>query len=1164
MKITSALLLIACLHVGAAGISQKITLNERNANLEKVFRSIHWQSGFQFIYNDETMEKARPVTIQVKDATLDEVLALCFKGQPLEYTMQNNAVVVKPKQPALPVTTPEAPLPLDVRGRVVNENGDPVAGATVKVKGTDKGTSTNENGEFVLTGIGADATLVISGVNIETFETKVGGRTSFMLTAKIKVTESEAVVVNTGYQQVPKEQSTGSVVVIDNALINRRVSTNILDRLDGVTSGLAFNRNFQIANVNATTSFQPNQSAITIRGRSTINANPNSLIVVDNFPYEGDLSTINPNDVESITVLKDAAAASIWGAFSGNGVIVITTKKGRYNQPVKVMLNSNVTIANKPDLYYVPGISTSDYIDVERYLYGKGFYTSTLANGYTTVSPVVSILAAQTAGTMTPSAATAAIDALRELDSRDQVGEYLYRKEINQQYVLNLSGGGYNNRYFISAGLDKNQYNLINNDYQRTSIRGSNTVSLLKQKLEITTDIAFTQSVNSTRNGIEAVGPWPYLQIADADGNALVVPYSGGYRKSYTDTTGKGLLLDWTYRPLDEAKLGNRKRRITDYHIGLNMKYRIIAGLDVQLMYQYNKGTTENKDYYSQQTFFTRSMINSFSRVNFTSGTITRPIPLGGILDRYVNNYKSNNVRVQANYAHTWNGVHELTALAGADVRDYDGDIYSNRLYGYDPSTGSAALVDYTGQFQQYATVNTMSIFSNLSNFGVANNYISYFANAGYTYSRRYTVIASARRDESNLFGVKTNQKGVPLWSAGASWVVSNEKFYKAGWLPYLKLRFSNGYQGNINKDVAAVTTATYPGTNNSYGAIQAYINNLPNAALRWEKVNQVNAGIDFGSKNNRIGGSIDYFIKKGTDLIAASPLDPTTGATTFTGNTADIKGRGVDLVLNTKNITGVFKWNTTFLFSYAKDKVTAYKVATGAVSSYIGNTGVLSPIIGRPLYSVYSVGWAGLDANGNPQVIRDGKVSTEYSALFNSTDLKNLVYNGPMNPPVFGSLRNTLEWKQLSLSFLITYKFGHYFRRNSLNYGSLFNNTAGRDNPDYENRWQKPGDEAFTNVPSMIYPANSARDAAYLGSEILVEKGDHIRLQDIQLNYTLTPRQVRKLPFQSVNFYVYMNNIGILWRANDHHIDPDYVPMSGYPLYPNPRSIAFGIRLEY
>lgn len=1163
MKLTAAFILFACLHVAAIGHSQKITLHENNASLEKIFRSIHRQSGFQFVYNDEVMQKAKLVTIDVTNAPLNEVLSLCFRDQPLEYMLQNNAIVVKHKAIVAPVMN-DAPQPIDVHGRVVNENGDPVIGATVKIKGTDKGTITNNNGEFTLGGIDAGAVLVISAVNIETIETKVNGRVSFMVTVKIKVVESEAVIVNTGYQQLPKERSTGSFALVDSALLNRRVSTNILDRLDGVTSGLAFNKNYQIANVSATTSFQPNQSSITIRGRSTINANPNSLIVVDNFPYEGDMSTINPNDVESITILKDAAAASIWGAFSGNGVIVITTKKGRYNQPVKVMLNSNVTIANKPDQYYQDGLSTSDYIDVERYLYGKGFYTSSLSNAFTQVSPVVSILAAQTAGTMTPADATAAIDALRGLDSREQMNQYIYRKEINQQYTVNVTGGGYNNRYFLSAGLDRNRYNMINNAYQRSSVRASNTAALLKQKLEFTTEISFSQSRNNQGNTVESVGPWPYLQVADANGNPLIVPYASGYRKSYTDTTGKGLLLDWNYRPLEEASLGSRKTTITDYHIGLTLKYRIMAGLDANVTYQYNKGTQESQNYYSQQTWYTRNLINSYSRVNFSANTITRPIPLGGILERNVSNYKSNNIRGLVNYAHTWNSVHELNALAGGEVRAYDGDVFMGRLYGYNPENTSTSQVDYTTYFQQYGSASALPISGAPSTFRSANNYISYFTNAAYTYDKRYTVTASARRDESNLFGVKTNQKGVPLWSGGLAWNINNEQFYKVDWLPYLKLRITDGYQGNINKNVSALTTAYYPGTNNPYGAIQAYISNLPNDALRWEKVNQVNIGIDFGSKHGRIGGSIDYFIKKGTDLIASSPLDPTTGSGTFTGNTADIKGRGLDLVLNTKNLTGAVKWNTTLLFSYAKDKVTTYKVATGSVSTYVSNTGVLNPIIGKPLYSVYSIGWAGLDASGNPQVIKDGKVSTDYAGLFSSTDLTNLKYNGPQNPPVFGSLRNEVQWKQLSLSFLVTYKFGHYFRRPSLNYGALFNTTASRYIPDYENRWQNPGDEAFTNVPSMIYPANGSRDGAYQFSEILVEKGDHIRLQDIQLNYMLTPRQLHKLPFQSVNFYVYMNNIGILWRANDYHIDPDYVPVAGFTQYPNPRSISFGIRIDY
>jgi hypothetical protein len=205
------------------------------------------------------------------------------------------------------------------------------------------------------------------------------------------------------------------------------------------------------------------------------------------------------------------------------------------------------------------------------------------------------------------------------------------------------------------------------------------------------------------------------------------------------------------------------------------------------------------------------------------------------------------------------------------------------------------------------------------------DRYISYYLNAKYIFQRRYILSASIRKDESNLFGVSTNQKGVPLWSAGASWEMSQESFYTLAWLPFLKLRITNGYKGNVDKTVSAFTTVRNDGINN-WQALTASIVNPPNPSLRWEKNHMINFGVDFALKHSILEGSLEYYTRKSTDLIGYSPLDPTTGVNILRGNTADMKGKGVDIVLRSKNLNKRFKWNTTFLLSYTADKISNYE----------------------------------------------------------------------------------------------------------------------------------------------------------------------------------------------------------------------------------------------
>jgi hypothetical protein len=376
-------------------------------------------------------------------------------------------------------------------------------------------------------------------------------------------------------------------------------------------------------------------------------------------------------------------------------------------------------------------------------------------------------------------------------------------------------------------------------------------------------------------------------------------------------------------------------------------------------------------------------------------------------------------------------------------------------------------------------------------------------------------------------------------------------------WLPFLKLRITNGYKGNVDKTVSAFTTVRNDGQS-TWQTQTASIVNPPNPSLRWEKNHMLNFGVDFALKNSILEGSLEFYTRKGTDLIGISPMDPTTGVTQFRGNTADMKGKGIDVVLRSKNINKRFKWNSTFLLSYAADKIASYKLPQSAIW-YYADPQYMSPMAGKPLYSIFSFKWMGLKPEtGDPLGYYNKEASTEYSSIINSKDLSDLIYRGPATPTYFGSLRNNFSYKQLELSLTITYKMGYYFRRNSINYNELFTSPV-LGHADYEKRWQKQGDEQYTSVPSRIYNATIHRSTFYEYSDVLIEKGDHIRLQDIQLSYQLNKSEKKWLPMNQVRIYVYANNLGIIWKANDKGIDPDFI--SGIP---NPRTIAAGLKIDF
>jgi TonB-linked SusC/RagA family outer membrane protein len=1042
----------------------------------------------------------------------------------------------------------EAQTNFTIKGRVTDSSDNkPIQGATIKIISTKVTTSTNEKGEFSINSTANNGRLMISYIGFKTilvnFDASVKADLPISL-AEEKNALNEVSILSTGYQTIPKERATGSFDFIDSALLNRSVSTNILNRLDGITSSLIFNQN----------KLNPNSTDITIRGTSTLFANDQPLIVLDNFPYEGDLGNINPNDIQSITILKDAAAASIWGVRAGNGVIVITTKKGKANSPPQVNFNSNVTIANKPNLYYTPQLTSAQYIGVEKYLFNQGYYYN-INDGYSAISPAVALLNANQNGQLTNAQLNAQLNALSNDDVRSDMGKYIYRKPVNQQYALSIAGGGNSNRYYISAGFDDNLQPLVTNSYNRVTLNANNTYSLVKDRLEWTTGILFTQSTTKI-NTNQFVPTTSYEMLKDASGNNL--PVVNGLRTSYIDTAGGGKLLDWRYIPLND-NYTNETVSLTDYRFSNQITLKIMSGLKLSAYYLYEKGITATDQDNPANSYYTRNLINTYSQIDPVSGQVTQIVPEGDIVNKNNSNYTLNTGRLQLNYDKQFGADHKVNLLAGYEISDYNSFDDGFTLYGYNSGTATNAnqSINYADYYPQYYGYNTGQIPTGIISQGTIDRNRSYYANASYSYKQRYIITTSARRDESNLFGVSANQKGVPLWSSGLNWKISQEPFYKLDFLPLLSLRATYGLNGNTDKSTTAyLTTLSTPGAVNFFNAPYLLITNPPNPSLRWEKVGVTNLGLDFGLKNNLLTGSIEYYIKNSTDLIANSPVAPQTGVTQFRGNAADMRDNGIDLVLNFKILRSPVQWNTMVLFNYITNKVTHYELSPGTNDNVVqGN--YLNPLVGYPLYSIFSYPSAKLDAQGNPRGYLGGLVTEDYSSILNSTDPKNLTYNGSATPLYFGSIINSFNYRQFSISVAIGYKLDYYFRRTSLNYSSLFGGNYHQ--ADFDNRWQKPGDENHTYVPSMIYPADPNRDEFYTYSNVLVDRADNIRLQDLKFSYALDKRVFPGLPFRTLQFYVYANNLAILWRANHEGLDPDSPYAS-----PATKSISIGLNASF
>ena len=1021
-----------------------------------------------------------------------------------------------------------------------------MVGASVNIKGTERKTITNENGEFSFNQVDEKATLVISFIGYETHEIRVDTDLGIIKMSPSTEKLTEVQVVNTGYQSLPKERSTGSFLRLSNKALGEQVSTNIIERLEGITSSLSIDRK----------SNGGEGYGIIIRGISTIRGPRSPLIVLDNFPYEGDINSINPNDVESITILKDAAASSIWGVRAGNGVIVITTKKAKFNQKQRVVFSGSVKVAEKPDQNYLSKISPNDFIDLENKLFDQGYFTSfENSTARPPLSEVVELRIAARDGRISAEEASRRIEELRQYDLREQLDKYVYQNALNQQYALELGAGTDKRNWLLSMGADRNVSSL-DASFNRYNIKAEKNIKIT-DKFTLTGNLLLSYSKSasgkvdpstiSTGSGILP----PYTRLADENGNSL--PVIRNIRQSYALTAGQGKLLDWSYYPLEDYKYSGSKIALNSALASFKSSYQFFDWLKLTGTYQFEQQDTKTRSLNAPESFFVRDLINFYSSID-ANGVLKRAIPTGSILDQSITVQRAHNVRMQVDVEKVM-GHHSISSIFGAEARSRGSNSELNRSYGIDESTLSTAALDYFNAVPIFRG-GTSTIPEGDSFEGKLNRYISFFGNLGYTFDQKYTLSLSGRRDASNLYGLKTNDKWNPLFSAGLSWEVTKEDFFKVDALSFLKLRATFGTSGNTDPSNTAVTTLSYRGNSPYTQTPYAIISNYANPLLRWERVLMFNAGLDFASKNSRIAGSLEYYHKRSVDLLAEVPIDLTIGTSASQlQNAAIIQGEGFDVELNSKNIVGKFSWQSDFFINFYHDKVIKNYVSNYNLSAKLNGNVSYSNIEGYPLYSMISYKWAGLDPNtGDPQGLIKGAVSKNYSQLVGSMlKLEDMVYHGSALPRFTGGLGNSFSYLGFSLAFRLSYKFGYYFRKQSLDYGSVA--IAREGHGEYSRRWQKPGDELVTNVPSMVYPISDQRDEFYWGSEVNVLKGDHLRLQYVNLGYSINLKNQKKTGLYNIYVFAVANNLGILWRANKYQIDPDFVGI------PDSRNFAIGLK---
>ncbi|SJN49838.1 SusC/RagA family TonB-linked outer membrane protein [Sphingobacterium sp. JB170] len=1032
-----------------------------------------------------------------------------------------------------------------------------IIGATVRDSMGAFLSASNEQGEFMLQEMTKGQIVKISAMGYQEQQSRITtSDTLFLLIPDSHILE--AVEVSTGYQKISKERSAGSFSYIDQSLIERSVSADIISRLEDVTPGLQFDkRSSNPSNGNSGTSLR-------VRGINTINSSSSPLIVLDNFPYEGDIESINPNDIKSVTVLRDASAASIWGARAANGVIVITTKSGAASGDMKINYSGSTEWTERPDQYYSRDfISSADYIELERWLFGQGYFDAQEnSSAQPVLSPAVELLIKMRDNSSLEQQVDDELKRMSGLDVRRGIDRYLTRTGSAQQHHVSISGSPARADYYVSVGYNNDLNNQVSQSSGRFTLTTRNTFHVLPW-LRLKSDINWMRGEEKDKGLFSGISSYPYNELMGQDGRAGSI-YTG-YRQNFKEESMAQSGVDWLYRPLEEMDRYSSNGVTNRLILNSGLEVDILDGLSLQGMYRYQTRRGETTMEYFSDSYYVRNLVNRYMQSDGVS-----KFPDNGILRLDGTDEKGYDIRAQLNYRKSVGELLDVDALAGYERRELIQEGSIAQYFDYDRNllTNNNQL-DYVTRFpvKPSGTARLPTPLASLTR--LIDRNVSYYGNIGLSFSSRYTLTGSLRWDASNLFGVKANQKGTPLWSVGTAVFLSSMKAFQRPWLDMLKLRLTYGYNGNVNTGASAVMTAYYS-TNYSTGLRYAEIRNPGNPQLRWERVGVWNLGVDFSLFDNRLQGSVDVYRKRATDLLGQLETDPTNGFVVIDQkknlvNYGAMDTRGLDLQLSITPLRRSFEWRIDKIIGSTGNKVTRYEfdaLSGETLRTRVGNA-YSGAIVkeGVSLDALYTLPWHGLDeATGNPLVMLNEQKSQDYTAYIAQLSVEQLQHQKIQVPRYYGSLRNTFSWKNFNASFNIVWKAGYYFMRSTVNYNTLY--SMNKMNKDYENRWQRPGDEERTDVPSraLITQTNlGGRDFVYASSAAVMENGAHIRLRDVRLAYQL-PQNHSFGKGVRATVFIYGNNLGILWRANKHGIDPD---LSQATLLPG-RSWSAGLRIDY
>lgn len=1179
------------MHVSASVQSQKVSISGENMTVEEVFKAIEKQTDLSFFYRSNEVKEIRSITLNLNNVDFKEVLERVFMNTDFEYVLDNNTIIVnkKPvvnKEPKnnVPVNQEQTQVKSKtVKGKVVDEYGEPLIGATILIKGKDIWTTTDLNGDFTLNKIESTDIILFSYIGFESQELAVGGQTSITVTLKSMSERLEGVVV-TGYQIIDKRTFTGSVAKVEAKDLATGVTSDIGKALQGMVAGVS---------VESTSGTFGTKSKIRIRGTSSISGNQEPLWVIDgvvlddpvnvnpNQLFSGDASTllssaisgINPDDIEDVQILKDASATAMYGTQAVNGVIVVTTKKGKAGK-TSVSYKTNLTLSMKPNIQNFNVMNSKERMEFSEELYQKNIVDFTNLNS--TYGAYGKLLFQLSRKQLTWNGFYDEVQRAKTYNT--DWFDALFKNSLTQEHSASISTGTEKSQFYMSVsyfndgGVTRNQSTDRFSANFKGNFKLSNSFTLTGILYgSVRNQRSFGVMDETLSNGVSTreydINPYTYA----LNTSRAMRPYNDqGELEYYQSNYAPFNILHEMDNNFVDIKLKEVRFQLEGlWKIRDNLNFAtIVSGRSTSASSEHISTELSNvaESYRSMQSTAIRSANGRLYNDPYDDSEFPISVlPRGGIavVDNNLGEFYT--FRNTLNYKPKIGEHHSFDLMAGSELKQKKYNSYNFKAYGLEYNRGMTSSPDYRA-IQRDILSATGSPYYRMG----VNTYreASFFANLAYTYRHKYNFTFSTRADGSNRLGASERFRFLPIWVLGASWNIDDEPFLRnIEWLDFMKIRGSYGTRGNISGLGSPELLAYYQTTSRfNPNEIENVISiTAPdNPTMQWEKEKMANAAIEFGLFS-RLSATLEWYHRSNYDLIGNIQVSRVSGFTSKTMNWADMTNQGFEATLNIRNINKEnFKWSSVITFGYNKNEVKRLE-NTNTVLRQTVDRG--APMVGKPATGLYSFKFATLDEDGLPLFYdSNGNMTNKFTKYSRNLDM--LVYEGSREPLGSGGFTNQFTYKNLNLSFLFTYSFGNKLRLNP--FFSRYYSDIDALSADLANRWTAPGDERYTNVPRIIdkdtrselLQANADPFTAYNRSDIRVVDGSFIRFRNFMLSYNFPKRIINHLGLQSLKLTAQANNI-LLWAdKNLKGQDPEAI-VTGVSMPPM-TSYTFGLDINF